>query len=239
MPTRPPQIIAMGGGTFNAVPESLACERYILAQTRKRHPSICFIPTASAEPAEYIAKFFDAFTRLGARPRVLRLFQRTPDLREVLLNTDAIFVGGGNTKSMLAVWREWGLPEVLREAWRSGVVLSGVSAGAICWFDHGVTDSWANRLAPLECLGFLPGTCCPHYNSEPDRRPSLHGMLAAQELPPAIALDDGAAAHFVGRRLHRVLTWRPDVCGYAVRLRQGRVVETTLESTTLQQPVLR
>jgi dipeptidase E len=234
MRERTRQIIAIGGGTFFGDPTNLACERYILKQTGRRRPSICFIPTASAEPADYIAKFYEAFTRLGAQPTVLRFFQRTPDLRQTLLNHDAIYVGGGNTRSMLAVWREWGLPAVLREAWRSGIVLAGASAGAICWFDCGVTDSWADVLKPLPCLGFLPGTCCPHYDGEVDRRPSLHAFVKRGQVPAALAFDDGAAGHFVGRRLHRVITWRPDARGYRVRLQRGRVVEQPLDVQRLR-----
>jgi peptidase E len=147
----------MGGGAFPAQPETLPLERYVLAQTRKAHPSVSFLPTATGDADVYVAKFYDAFTRLGSRPSVVRFFARTPDLRAVLLNQDVIYVGGGNTKSMLAVWRDWGLPRILAEAWRRGIVLTGVSAGAICWFDVGVTDSWADRLAPLDCLGMLPG----------------------------------------------------------------------------------
>jgi peptidase E len=173
VPEKKRHIVAIGGASFRAEPENLAADRYILGLTRKKHPSICFIPTASAEPADSIAMFYDAYTRLGAKPSVLRLFRRTPDLRTALLSQDAIYVGGGNTKSMLAVWREWGLDAVLREAWRKGIVLAGVSAGAICWFDRGVTDSWADRLMPLDGLGFLADTCCPHYDSEVERRP--HG----------------------------------------------------------------
>jgi peptidase E len=226
--------VAIGGGAFRAEPENLAVDRYILGLTRRRRPSVCFIPTASAEPSEGIAKFYDVYTRLDAKPSVLRFFDRTPDLRDVLLAQDVIYVGGGNTKSMLAVWREWGLPDVLRTAWRQGIVLAGVSAGAICWFDAGVTDSWADRLAPLECLGFLPQTCCPHYDSEAERRPSVHDFVRRGLVPPVLALTDGAAAHFVGRTLHRVVTWRPGATAFKVRAQHGDVVETELPSTPLR-----
>lgn len=231
--TRQRHIVAIGGGSFNADPANAAVERYMLSLTRKKRPSVCFIPTASAEPPEYIATFYDAFTRLGAVPTVLRFFKRTPDLRTVLLNQDVIYVGGGNTKSMLAVWREWELPAVLREAWRSGIVLGGVSAGAICWFDTGVTDSWDAELRPLDCLGFLPHTCCPHYDSEADRRPSVHQMVARDLVPPVTALHDGAAAHFVNRSLHRILTWTPGAKAFDVRKRRGVVVETELPAVRL------
>jgi peptidase E len=228
------QIIAIGGAAFRAEPENLAADRYILDQTRKKRPSVCFIPTASAEPADVIAKFYDAYTRLGAKPSVLRLFQRTPDLRQALLGQDVIYIGGGNTRSMLAVWREWDLPQVLREAWRQGIVLAGVSAGAICWFDQGITDSWADRLALLDCLGFLPGTCCPHYDSEPERRPSVHDLVSRAAVARVLALNDGAAAHFIGRRLHRVVTWLPNAQGYRVTQQRGRVVETELPALRLR-----
>ena len=229
------QIVAIGGAAFSADPENLAVERYILDLTGKRRPAVCFVPTASAEPPDRIARFEDAFTRMGATPSSLRLFQRTPDLRALLLAQDVIYVGGGNTKSMLAVWREWGLPELLREAWRAGIVLAGVSAGAICWFESGVTDSWADRLAPLTCLGLLPDACCPHYDSELDRRPSLHEFVVSEVLPDTLALDDGAAVHFVGRRLHRAVAWRPAAGVYRVRRQRGTVVESVLPVTRLRR----
>jgi peptidase E len=233
--TRPRHIVAIGGAAFTAEPENLAIERYILGLTKRRRPAVCFVPTASAEPPERIARFYDAFTRLGAVPTCLRLFERTPDVGALLLNQDVIYVGGGNTKSMLAVWREWGLPEVLRQAWRRGIVLAGVSAGAICWFQAGVTDSWAGRLAPLECLGLLPGSCCPHYDSELDRRPFLHQFIASKQLSNTLALDDGAAVHFVGRRPHRPLVWRPSAHVYRVRLVGGAIVETSLPPVRLRK----
>lgn len=228
MPDSNQHIVAIGGAGFTAEPENLAISRYILKLTGKKRPTVCFVPTASAEPAEIITKFYDTHTRLGATPSVLRFFQRTPDLRETLLDKDVIFVGGGNTKSMLAVWREWGMDEVLREAWKRGIVLAGVSAGAICWFEQGVTDSWAGHLAPLDCLGFLKDTCCPHYDSEADRRPSVHDFVARDLVRPVLALNDGTAAHFTGRSLHRIVTWRPTGRGYQVRKVRGRVVETEL-----------
>ena len=118
-------------------------------------------------------------------------------------------MGGGNTKSMLAVWREWQLPKLLRAAWNRGTVLAGISAGAICWFEMGVTDSWAGRLAALRCLGWLPGACCPHYDGEVERRPATREMVARGVLPETLALEDGAAAHFIGSKLLRIVTARP------------------------------
>jgi peptidase E len=155
-------------------------------------------------------------------------------LKEILLAQDLIYVGGGNTKSMLAVWREWKLPEILRQAWNSGIILAGISAGAICWFETGITDSWAGHLAPLPCLGWLPGACCPHYDGEAERRPAVHQFVAKGLIPEVLALDDGAAAHFVGRNLERVISSRPKANAYRVR-REGRsFVETLIPATRLK-----
>jgi len=228
------QIIAIGGGGFVSEPENPLQELYLLAQTRKPNPSVCFIPTATGDAATYIAKFYAAFSRHRCRLTHLPFFERTPDLRKLLLAQDLVYVGGGNTKSMLAVWREWQLPQILREAWNAGVVLSGISAGAICWFEMGVTDSWAGRLAPLPCLGWLPGGCCPHYDGEKERRPAVHEFVAKGSIPKTLALEDGAAAHFVGRKLVRIVTSRPAAGAYSVQ-RQGReAAETPLPVTMLR-----
>lgn len=219
------QIIAMGGGAFSADPDHLTLEKYVLAQTRTARPSVCFIGTATGDDDTYVARFYSAFSRLRCQPSHLPFFARTPDLRRLLLAQDVIYVGGGNTKSMLAVWRDWDLPAILRLAWRRGVILTGVSAGAICWFSQGITDSWADELRVLPCLGMLPGTACPHYDGEADRRPSVHRFVARKTVARVLALDDGAAAHFTGRTLTRVVASRPGANGYDVRLRGGTVVD--------------
>ena len=227
------QIIAIGGGGFTVQPESPALELYALSQTRKKNPAVCFLPTATGDAPTYIAKFYAAFVKLQCRPTHVSFFERTPDLRKLLLAQDLIYVGGGNTKSMLAVWREWDLPAILHKAWTSGIVLAGISAGAICWFESGLTDSRSGHLAPLPCLGWLPGGCCPHYDGEPERRPSLHRFVDHGLMPTTLALDDGTAAHFVGRKLERVVSSRPAAKAYRVQ-RQGRTVaETSLGAMQL------
>jgi len=233
MSMKKPQIIAIGGGGFTVEPENPRLERYVLAQTGRSRPKVCFLGTATGDADPYVAKFYAAFAGLGCQPTHVPLFARTPGLREALLGQDLIYVGGGNTKSMLAVWREWGIPSILREAWRRGIVLTGVSAGAICWFKAGVTDSWAGRLAALPCLGILPGTCCPHYDGEEQRRPAVHRLVTSREISATLALDDGAAAHFVGRDLVRIVSARPNARGYEVRLRGSGAVETPLPAARL------
>jgi dipeptidase E len=219
------QIIALGGGGFSVEPENLALDRYILAQARVSEPAVAFVPTASGESDNYIVRFYTAYLGLPCRPSHLAFFRRTPDLRSYLLAQDVIYVGGGNTKSMLAVWREWGFPELLREAWESGIVLAGISAGAICWFEQGVTDSFTDQLRVIDCLGFLPGSCCPHYSGEADRRPSFHRLLRHGEIAPGFAIDDGAGIHFTNNQVHRVVASRKGATAYRVHATGAEVRE--------------
>ena len=228
MSDRQRQIIAIGGGGFYRDPENLGLERYILEQTSSAGKRVAFVPTASAEPDSYLVSFYTVFLRLGCRPSHLSFFKRTPDLRNYLLSQDVIFVGGGNTKSMLAVWREWGVPEILREAWDSGIVLTGVSAGAICWFEQGVTDSWAGELRSLDCLGFLPGSCCPHYDGEADRRPSYHRLLSGGEIASGVAIEDWTGVHYRETDVHRVVASKAGARAYSLRVVNGSVQELPL-----------
>jgi dipeptidase E len=230
---RPRQIIPVGGAAFSADPRNLALDRYILDQTGLARPRVLFVPTATGDSDPYIAKFYGAYTALDARPSHLTFFQRTPDLRSLVLSQDLVFVGGGNTKSMLAVWRDWDLPGILREASDSGVVLAGVSAGAICWFEQGVTDSWSDRLRPLDCLGFIAGSCCPHYDGEVERRPAYHAMLAQHHIQPGYAIEDGVAVHFNDGRLERVVSKKEGSRAYHVSMAAGQVREEPLPVTPL------
>ena len=165
---------------------------------------------------------------------MLRFFRRTPqDLREFLFAFDIVHVGGGNTRSMLAVWRHWGFDAVLREAWERGIVLCGSSAGSICWFEQGVTDSTAGPLVPMECLGLLRGSHCPHYDGEPERRPAYQQLVAAGDIAPGIACDDGAAAHYVDAERVRCISARPAARAYAVERVGNEARETPLETDVL------
>ena len=152
-------------------PDNLLLDRYVIEQSRKKSPRVCFIPTASAENADYTVQFYSAFTKLGCQPGHLSLFkQPQQDLLDYLLGYDILYVGGGNTRCMLALWREWNLHNILKTALARGIILAGISAGAICWFEQGVTDSVPGELTAMDCLGFLPGSCSPHYDGEEDRR---------------------------------------------------------------------
>ena len=225
--TRLPQIIALGGGGFS-MEKNPVLDLYILEQADVPNPKICFIPTASGDSDNYVARFYAAHVKYPCRPTHLPLFNRTPDLRATLLDQDVIYVGGGNTKSMLAVWRGWDMVEILREAWEQGIVLAGISAGAICWFEQGITDSVGGQLSVLDCMGFLPGSCCPHYDGEVERRPAFHTLLESGQIQPGIAMDDGAAVHFVGKEICRVVSSRPNAKAYRMTFNSGKALETPI-----------
>ena len=209
------QIIAIGGGGFSEGSEP-GLDRYVLEQSRSTAPRIGFIGTASGDSESYLLKFYARFAKLDCRPGHLPLFRRTPNLEAWVLGQDVIYVGGGNTKSMLSVWNAWGLAPLLRRAGEAGAILVGISAGALCWFDWGVTDSASNRLEAMACLGFVSGSCCPHYSGEAERRPSYERLVQSEEIPAGIAIDDGAAVHFMDGSVKRVVSGRATAHAYRV-----------------------
>ena len=165
-------------------------EQYILDQaTNKTFPSICFIPTATGDLDPYVVNFYSVFSKLNCKPSHISFFKRTMDLEQHIAKQDIIFVGGGNTKSMLAVWREWSLDKILKSAYERGVVMSGVSAGAICWFDQGLTDSWADELKIMPCMNFISGNCAPHYDEEPERRPATKKLLENNSIDSMFGIE--------------------------------------------------
>jgi peptidase E len=213
------RIVAMGGGGFQMEPENPLLDAFVLALSGAPRPRVCFVPTASGDAERDVAAFYRAFARFDCRPADLGLFERrVGDLRAFVLDHDVIYVGGGNTASLLAVWRAHGLDRVLAEAWAAGIVLCGVSAGMNCWFAESVTDSFdLDRLAPLkDGLGLLPGSSCPHYDGEAQRRPVFHRLIGAGELAEGWAADDGAALVFAGEELAEVVASRPAAAGWRV-----------------------
>jgi dipeptidase E len=228
-------IVALGGGGFSDEGAATPLDEHILDLAReargRERPRACFVPTASGDAEGYIARFYAAYARRSEAAH-LQLFRRTvPDLERFLLEQDIIYVGGGNTANMLAVWRVHGLDRILRRAWDEGIVLTGLSAGSICWFEGGTTDSFG-ALAPLrDGLGFLPGSNSPHYDGEPERRPTYQRLVAAGDLPAGYAADDGVGLVFHETELAEIVSERADARGYRVeRGPDGGAVETGLET---------
>lgn len=228
------QIIAMGGGSFLMEPENPLLDQYILDQARNERPSICFLPHGTDNSERQTVAFFKAYARLQAEPTYLSLFApHTADIREFLLEQDVIYVGGGNTKSMLALWREWDLDQILRQACEDGTVLAGVSAGANCWFEACSTDSLPGQFTPLPCLGFLPGSFTPHFDGEPERRPTLHRMIQEGRLIEGLAADDGAAVHCVDGEIKEAISSRTNAQAFRVRFNGTQVIEEPLPTRYL------
>ena len=229
------QIIAIGGGGFGRNPKNLDIESYIIDNARVSRPKICFIPTATGEDKSYIVNFYKAFSKLHCIPSHLEFFARTPELRNLILDQDIVFVGGGNTKSMLAVWNEWGLPNLLKQAYINGAVLTGVSAGAICWFNRGVTDSWVNSLKIMDCLGFVDGNCCPHYDEEEERRPAVHKFLKNGKLEQCYAIEGGCAIHCVDDEIQNAVSFAPNKKAFFITTHNGIITEKELKNLCIYQ----
>jgi dipeptidase E len=210
-------VVAMGGGGFSM--DDPVLDRYVLDVVDSPRPKVCFLPTATSNVATYVTRFLDAFPARSFETTFLDLFDRTvSDLHSFLAEQDVVYVGGGNTANLLAVWRVHGVDVALRAAWEAGVVVAGVSAGANCWFEASTTDSFLRgRADPLiDGLGVLAGSFCPHYDSEPERRPRFREYVASGTLPPGFAADDFAGLHFVGADLAEVVASRPGAGAYRV-----------------------
>ncbi len=218
-------IVAIGGGGFGRNNSSSLIEKYILKLSGKDLPKICFLPTATGDNDSYIVRFYSIFTMLNCIPSHIEFFKRTTDIKQHLMNQDVVFVGGGNTKSMLAIWNDWGMNEILKEAYNEGVVMSGVSAGAICWFTNGITDSWDNQLRILPCLDFIRGTCCPHYDEEPSRIPYVKKILYEEKVNNVISIEGGSAIHFVDGEPYKNVSFDNYKNTYKVYLSNNNVVE--------------
>lgn len=226
------QIIALGGGGFS-MEESPLLDDYILAASQKDCPKICFVPTASGEAESYLLKFYRRFGPANCRATDLSLFRRRiADLEDFACSQDVIYVGGGNTANMLAAWKLHGFDQALRAAYESGTVLAGLSAGSICWFEQGVTDSFGLDLAQMDCLGFLSGSHCPHYDGEAKRRPRYHELIQ-QGCLPGYAVDDSAGLHFIDETLTDVFSSRVEAKAYKVAMGDGTVVEEVMKTRFL------
>ena len=221
-------IVAIGGGGFGRNPNKPVIEDYILNLADSKKPTITFFPTASAEDSNYIVNFYTAFSKLNCKAQHISLFKKTPELKSIIDESDVIYVGGGNTKSMLAVFREWNLDKLIIDAYNKGKILAGVSAGAICWFEKGITDSWSNGLRVLDCMSILDGVCCPHYDGEANRRPSVEKFLKSKEIDSCLCIEDGAALHYENENIKTAISFYNDKNAYLVQCKENQLVENPI-----------
>jgi dipeptidase E len=233
MRARTPQIVALGGGGFSMERDSSLLDDYVLSLTDAERPRVCFLPTASGDADHYIVRFYRRFAAICDASHV-SLFRRDQgaggvedNLASHLLSQDLIYVGGGNVLSMLGAWRAHGLDDVLRRAWRKGIVLCGPSAGSLCWFDEALS-AFHGAPRSVRGLGLLPYSNCVHYDAEPARRAEYHRFVAAG-MRAGFAADDGVALHFRRTRLRRVVSSRAGGCAYRVQAGARGVVETPLD----------
>ena len=226
-------IVAIGGGGFGRSTRNLEIEKYIIKLSSKLKPKVCFIPTASGDNDSYKVNFYDVFTTLGCEPSHIDLFKRTIDIEDHIKKQDIIYVGGGNTKSLIALWKDWGLDLILKVAYHNGLILSGVSAGAICWFKYGITDSWQNNLSVLKCLNFVGGVCCPHYDEEENRIPYVKEIIRNRTIESCIAIEGDAALHFINDKPYRSINFGKDKRSYNLSLKESNILTTPYKSLSI------
>ena len=225
----------MGGGGFSMEPDNPLLDDFILGLSRRQPARVCFVPTASADAPAYIVRFYRAFAARCVttdltlwNPQSLpRHPGRTSELATFIAEQDVIYVGGGDTANLLVLWRRHGLDTILRDAWSRGAVLAGVSAGMLCWFSGGITDSFGGLEPLADGLRLIEATACPHYDGEPGRRPAYHHAIA-QGMQAGYAADDGAALHFRGSTFAEAVSSKPGACAYRVELTANGVTETRL-----------
>ena len=236
------RIVALGGGGFLMESNPSALHEYVVSLANAKRPRICFVPTASGDSHEHIDKFYAAFSRFPVQLSHLAFFRKPVEgaipldrFEHNLLDQHVIYVGGGNTRTMLAVWREWALTKTLRAALQRGVMLAGVSAGAICWFEWGASDSVApgTGCAALRCLGFLKGSCCPHLVGEPHRRRDFRALVRAGALPAGFGIADGAALLFQDGRPVEAVRTHANAEVVRVELNGDRLRETAIATRPL------
>jgi dipeptidase E len=234
------QIIALGGGGFSDESSNLLLDQYILELASSARevavPRVCFVSTAAGDSDVYIKRFYKAFEQLNCQATHLPLFHTddwSEDLEDMILSADVLYFSGGSTKNALALWQAWELEPIFKQAYEAGTVFTGVSAGAICWFEQFTTDSMGRSLGVMNGLGWLPGSFTPHYDSERFRKPILEKFLRAQKITPGFAADDNAAIHFVNGEYIGAVASVPTAKAYHVTLGRNRLVESPLETRFL------
>ncbi|MBK9331207.1 MAG: Type 1 glutamine amidotransferase-like domain-containing protein [Ignavibacteria bacterium] len=222
----PGQIVALGGGMFSMEADNGLLDKYILNLVPKEKPKICFFGTASNDGTEYREMFYNFFNKLNCEPSHLSFLDPPYDIEKFILDKDIIHVGGGNTSLIIETWKKTGVDKIMKKAYRSGVILTGMSAGAICWFQDGITNPSPGVLTRLPCLGLLEGSFCPHYDDKVELKKSFHKLILEGTIGNGVGAEDGAAVHYLGNKILRVVTSRPDVTAYSVKKVRNKIVET-------------
>lgn len=211
---------------------------YMAEATGKQKPNLCFIPTASGEDKDYINSFYEVCSQINVVPHVMSVWINSYDhkesFEEIIQNMDAIVVGGGNTLNMLAIWKAQGIDTALKNAYDQGVVMGGGSAGSLCWFNAGTTDSRPKELSIVEGMGFIDKSHCPHYNSEKFRRPLYHQNILSGKLTDGYACDDRSAIHFINGTVHNSLSLDQENHSYYVHAKDGRIKEERIKGSILR-----
>lgn len=228
-------ILALGGGGFTMEPLNPRLDDLVLELADGPKPRVLFLPTAGGDDRDQVAAFQARFDRGRCTPSVLSLFRLGDDdrrLERVLAEQDAIYVGGGSMRNLLALWRVHGVDDLLREAHRRGAVLAGLSAGAMCWFRGGISTS-TGEAAPADGLGLLPGSLSVHADADPSRRAAMHAAVGSGRLPDGWTADDDVGLLFREGRLTDVVTSRPGARAGRVRRSGDGVVEEPLAARLL------
>ncbi len=228
------RMITLGGGGFSDEPENLLLDQYFFSLSEVKRPKVCFVPTASGDAQSYIDLFYENMKKHEVIPSHLSLFNGpVGSLRDFILEKDVIYVGGGNTRNLLVLWKEWGVDQLLYEAYLLGKVVGGISAGAICWYQEGVTDSIPGQLNGLSGLGILKGSYCSHYDSNKSRQPAYHRLIQ-QGMHDGIACDDGVAAVFENEQFVEFVSSRPKAMGYFVQKVGDKIQEQVIKPRFLK-----
>lgn len=223
------RIVALGGASLLPSSNDGALHQYLLDLTGLERPRICFIGTASGDNSEYLAAFYGFFARRAEASHLALFDRRVDDIGAFLTQQDIVYVGGGNTANLLAVWRTHGVDRALKDAWENGVILAGPSAGAACWFEAAITDSFGPELGALrDGLRFLKGSFCPHYDSESLRRPRYQELVGSGALPDGYAADDSVGLLFSGRELAEAVAVLPETRAFHVERSRGGAEETVI-----------
>ena len=221
------KILIAGGGYGTAF------IRYMAELTGKTRPKLLFLPTATGDSQSSIISWFRNCAPLNVHPLAQESFiassRQSQTWEDVLLTVDGIVASGGNTLNQQAIWKAQGIDAILRQAWDRGIVLGGASAGSLCWFEEGTTDSRPKELTVVKCLGFLKGSHCPHYDREKDRRPLYHKLVGSGEMKPGYACDNDAGLYFEDNEVKRVVHTRAEAKCYYVSAVGGKVVEKVLQ----------